>query len=295
MSARWKGWLNWAGRGLALFGLIFVGIRLRDYGGQIDMARLERSGWLAILAMAAAYSLAGVALALAWRELLRRFGAQTTRSWAVRAYGLTQIAKYVPGNVFHLAGRQSLGMAAGIPAWPLLKSAAWEIGLIAFTGALFCPLALPAVVPTMPVAAAGAFFAVALLLAGALLNRFFGKNVARAFAWHALFFCITGTLFAWIVSLLADPAAPLDGFWILLAGCYVVAMIIGLLAPGAPAGLGVRELVLFFLLQHLLREGDLVYAILLGRVVTVTGDVLFFVWACGAGFLRRDRAARLRP
>jgi len=45
--------------------------------------------------------------------------------------------------------------------------------------------------------------------------------------------------------------------------------------PGAPAGVGVRELVLLFLLKNVVAEAELLLAVVLGRLVTVMGDLLF--------------------
>ena len=35
------------------------------------------------------------------------------RVWAIRTFGVAQFAKYVPGNVIHLASRQALGLRMG--------------------------------------------------------------------------------------------------------------------------------------------------------------------------------------
>lgn len=50
-----------------------------------------------------------------------------------------------------------------------------------------------------------------------------------------------------------------------------------MVTPGAPAGVGVRELVLLLLLKGLAADTDLIMAVLLGRLVTVIGDLLFFM------------------
>ena len=57
---------------------------------------------------------AGLLLAEAWRRLLGPgTGAVATRHYHA-LYGRSQIAKYLPGNVFHLVGRQVLGRALGV-------------------------------------------------------------------------------------------------------------------------------------------------------------------------------------
>ncbi len=62
-----------------------------------------------------------------------------------------------------------------------------------------------------------------------------------------------------------------------LVGAFVISWLVGLITPGAPAGVGVRELVLLFLLKGVVAEVDLLLAVALGRVITVIGDFLFFL------------------
>ena len=60
-----------------------------------------------------------------------------------------------------------------------------------------------------------------------------------------------------------------------MIGAYVLAWLAGLVTPGAPAGVGVRELVLLALLKGSVGQTELLLAVLLGRLVTVGGDVAF--------------------
>jgi hypothetical protein len=50
-----------------------------------------------------------------------------------------------------------------------------------------------------------------------------------------------------------------------------------MITPGAPAGVGVRELVLLLLVKGMLTEPDLLVAVLTGRIVTVSGDFIYFL------------------
>lgn len=268
--------LHWGGSALAIAGIAFVGLRLRDYGAEIDFARFDLAMWSAVALLALIYGLSSLMLALAWWNLLGQFGADTSRHWAVRTYGVSQIAKYVPGNIFHLAGRQAMGLAAGVPGWPLAKSAVWELGLISATGGLFGLLALPLLVPGLPMTASAGLFAAAMCVAVILLRRFISLQAARAFAWHAGFLAVSGFLFVLLIELLAGNPGFSAGFWLPLGGAYVLAWLAGLVTPGAPAGVGVRELVLLFLLKGLVGEADLLLAVVLGRLVTVAGDLGFF-------------------
>jgi uncharacterized membrane protein YbhN (UPF0104 family) len=53
----------------------------------------------------------------------------------------------------------------------------------------------------------------------------------------------------------------------------------GLITPGAPAGVGIREFVLYAILHPFVNEADLLAAIIFGRIITVVGDILFYILA----------------
>ncbi len=227
-------------------------------------------------ALAMIYGLSNVLLSFAWWHLLGHFGASTRRCWAVRAYGISQIAKYVPGNIFHLAGRQTIGMAAGVPGWALAKSAMWEVGLIATAGILFVPLTLPFLPPHFPILASGGFFITMLGVSALLMWRFIGPPVVWALGWQVVFLAISGLVFVGIIELQVKIAGR-EGFIIFpIVGAYVLAWLSGFVTPGSPAGLGIRELVLLFLLNGIVGGKDLLVAVVLGRIVSVSGDIVFF-------------------
>ncbi len=269
--------LHWGGSALAIIGIVFVALRLRNYSAEIDFSRFDVAAWIVIVGLAIIYGLSNLMLASAWRDLLQQFGASASRRWAIRIYGISQIARYVPGNIFHIAGRQAMGMSAGVPSWPLVKSAVWELGLISASGGLFGLLALPLIVPGLPVVISAMGFVAVMGITAGLLWRFLSLPVTRAFGWYAGFLAISGLLFVGVIELLVEN--PVNGglSWLPFLGAYVLAWLAGLVTPGAPAGLGVRELVLLFLLNGVVGEADLLLAVVLGRLVTVVGDFLFFL------------------
>jgi hypothetical protein len=271
--------LHWAGSGLGLLGIAFVGFRIRDYSASHDFSQITVTEWAAMLGLALLYGLASLMLALAWRNLLGGLGAKVTRQWSIKTYGVSQLAKYVPGNIFHLAGRQVMGMGAGVPAGALAKSAIWELGLIAIAGTIYGWLVLPLLAPGFPPLAGVVLLLGAMLGIAYLLRRAISSHVAAAFGWQVLFLAVSGGIFVAVTGLLAGSSELKTQTWLPLGGAYVVAWLAGLVTPGAPAGAGVRELVLLLLLRRMVAEADLLMAIFLGRIITVAGDCLFFIAA----------------
>jgi uncharacterized membrane protein YbhN (UPF0104 family) len=271
--------LHWLGSGLALIGVVFVAIRLHTYWLDLDFTRVTLPIWLSIAVFAVLYGLANLLLASAWRHLLIHLGAPVTRLWSVKVYGISQLAKYLPGNIFHLAGRQALGMAAGISAGILAKSTLWELGLIALTGSLFGWLILPLLFPAYSEVASVLLLLGAAWLVANILQRMAGRQTALAFIWQILFLVISGGVFVALLCVIAGSEVVPAPLWLTIGGAYIVAWLAGLVTPGAPAGVGVREMILLLLLKGIMHEADLLMAILLGRLVTVAGDLLFFAAA----------------
>jgi glycosyltransferase 2 family protein len=292
MSPLVKRALHWAGSALGLAGVLFVALRLHHYAAQIDFGRFGLRGWVLVGALMLTYGAANVLLARAWWQLLGFLGASVVWGWAVRAYGLSQLAKYLPGNIFHLAGRQALGLAAGLPAMALAKSAMWELGLISGVGALFTVLALPLLLPEFQVFVASVAFACALAFSIAGARHWLGPPVALALSWQAAFLAVSGCVFVGTLVLVV-PQSVNATMLPTLCGAHVIAWLAGLLTPGAPAGVGVREIVLLFLLAGRIAEADLLLVVVLGRMVTVVGDTAFFAFAILMSFWREFNTGRL--
>lgn len=275
--------LHAGGGVLAAGGIGFVAYRLVDYADELTITQLTAATWWWLAVLAGLYGIANLMLVAAWRDILEQSGAASSWRWALGIYGMSQIAKYVPGNVAHLAGRQAMGMAAGIPAEPLLKSSIAELALIASAGALFLVLLAPRVVPWLtgfPVFPLFALLAAAIVF---ILRRLRGPLAARAFCWYIVFLGASGYCFVAVLALLADGATtgPLSSLTICAA--FVVAWLVGLITPGAPAGIGVRELAIVFFLGGAIADKDLVLAVAVGRGVTTLGDLGLFATAALLG------------
>lgn len=276
MSPRLKRGLHIAGSGLAVIGGVFVAMRLGAYADEIDLAAIGGPTWSAAALLAMVYGASNVMLALAWRNLLGHFGVAVPVRWAVWAYGVSQIAKYVPGNIVHLAGRQALCASAGLPNWPVAKSAVWELGMIAGAGGVFGLLALPGLFGQVSIGAGIMLFCAALVVVLAVLWKTSDAFLVRSWLWYVGFLALSGGGFYALLELMAQPDNIVGEYWVLAVGSYVLAWLAGLVTPGAPAGLGVREMILLLLLQGLFGAPVLALVVVLGRIVTAAGDALFF-------------------
>ncbi|HIE1300753.1 MULTISPECIES: hypothetical protein [Burkholderia] len=275
-------WIHVTGSALGALGTIFVGVKLVEYSHQLSLDTFSAVTWSAVATLGAGYGACGMLLALAWLQLLTHHGVTSSRLWAIKTYGVSQLAKYTPGNIFHLAGRQAICVAAGLPAWPVAKSIVWELAVIASTALPFALMAAPLKWPVIGTATAIAAFAGALAIAVSGIRTCWSLCIARAVSLYAAFLLVSGLIFSALLAITVQHA-KIDthdaAFWLPVCGAYVIAWLAGLVTPGAPAGVGVREAVLYWLMHGVVGQADLITAIVLGRMVTVAGDLMFFVGA----------------
>ena len=92
-------------------------------------------------ALALVYACLGLLLAFAWSWLAGAFIGEGYGQ--VRLHATTQVMKYLPGNVFHLAGRHGFAKRQGASHRALVLAALAEAGLLVFAAGIVAMLALP--------------------------------------------------------------------------------------------------------------------------------------------------------
>jgi len=278
-------YLHVAGGALGLLGILFVAGRLYRYSSEIDLNLFDAVDLFIITILSMIYGCANIFLSLGWRQLLAFFNSEVSRRRAITIYGISQLAKYVPGNIFQFAGRQAMGMATGMEGRSLAKSTLWELGLIVMAGALFSSLSLPLLWSGFsPTASIGVFLGTVIGTA-LLLRRFIAESVAIAWWCHIFFLVASGAVFFFALVLSMPKGAVLPPLSA-ICGAYVIAWLAGLMTPGAPAGVGIREAVLLVMLGGSIAPGDLLLAVMIGRFITVAGDLFFFVSSFLVGRMR---------
>ena len=283
MSAKARTVFYAAGAVLAVTGITFTGMQLAMQWGELEPALLGSGFFLMTSACAIIYALASVPLALAWGHLLHHFGSHVPLAVAVGVYGITVPAKYIPGNIFHLAGRQATGMARGIDGWSLARASFYELLLICLTGFFCSALMLTRFFPGASLMTATAFFVSSAGCLSVAIGKFLGQRVLYAFLEQLAFLVCSAAIFVALIVFVSgnsslDPTQASE-----IGGAFILAWTIGLLTPGAPAGAGVREVVLLASLGGIVGDGDLLLAVVLSRFVTVAGDIVFFLLAALLG------------
>jgi hypothetical protein len=272
----WKILLHWLGSALGFTGVFFVGLRLYEYWNGIDHSRFDTATWSFVLVLAFVYGASGLFLASAWKSILKHLGVPTSFIWSAKVYGVSQLGKYLPGNIFHFAGRQALGMSANISAVTLVRSSVWELGLICTAGATFSILVIPIYINDLTNIYFAIFWLAAVGGSAFFLGIKWDREIRNAFLLQIIFLGISGFVFTILLGVFSDATFIRNSGVLVFIGAYVVAWLAGLATPGAPAGMGVREMVLIFLLGRSVPESELLPVVILSRFVTVAGDALFF-------------------
>lgn len=131
--ARVKPYLRWVILGGTL---VFVGHTLRLHWQEVAAIRIDSQGW-GLLAIALLVTLvAHVWAGWVWGWILRELDYAALGIWSVFAYLKTNIAKYLPGNVWHFYGRVMAAKSIGVPLEGAALSVVMEPLLMAIAALL---------------------------------------------------------------------------------------------------------------------------------------------------------------
>jgi hypothetical protein len=275
ISSNFRIWLNRFGAVLGFIGILFVLERLYTYHHELSFADWRWDDFLFLVFLCIAYGLTNIMLAVGWYFTLSETEANISYKWCIKTYAITQLAKYVPGNVFQLVSRQALGVASGISHSLLIKSAFLELLFLCGAASLVAPIFFDKFVSSFISGFGLMIFMVVLVFSIGLLTLYRHRNLVFAAASYSGHVLTSGLIFLGVFWLSGGEIDSIGSASTLVAG-YIISWLIGILTPGAPAGIGVREAALVYLLQDVSLTSTVLAAAILSRTVTVTGDLLFY-------------------
>ncbi|HET9957379.1 MAG TPA: hypothetical protein VFQ61_22930 [Polyangiaceae bacterium] len=217
-------------------------------------------------------------------------------------YGYTLVTKYLPGGVFQYLFGVRVAERLGLRKSTMVQLFLRDSLLAIPTGVALAALSLlgPARAwGTRALDQHGPRWIISLLVFAALLGSLFvlgsrfavfaklraaGRNLldlsprvlGAAVLLNALHFFAHGVAARQLAELWApEPLAPLPSSFSLSCG-FALAWLVGLLVPGAPSGLGVREVLLTSLFASSLGEARAILSFVSLRVVSCACELLFF-------------------
>ncbi len=285
-----KPYLRWVILGSTLFFLIKA---FKDNWQDVATIRLNNNSWIILFVAFLITILAHTWAGLVWGWILQSFKQPVQYSWVLPIYLKTNIAKYLPGNVWHYYGRivavtkaggsleaatvsvllEPLLMAAGALLVALIGSsfgwintkANFEIwGLQIFSLGIVCLAIHPRILnPVLQ-----------------FLSRLKGKSSTPNFQLEhypllpllgeLVFLGLRGTGF--LVTFLTLTSVNSHQI-LLLFTAFSVAWVLGLVIP-TPGGLGVFETTIITLLNSYFFTGTILSVVALFRVVSILAEVV---------------------
>jgi glycosyltransferase 2 family protein len=235
-----------------------------------------------------------------WRGLLAALGSPLPMSAGARIFFVGQLGKYIPGSMWSVLAQMDLARAYRVPRRRSGTVALLTMLISLCAGLLAALVALPLLGGPATAGYRWVFlFAPALLaclhprVVNPLVDRLLrlarrqplerpltGRAVAAALAWALVSWIMYG-LHVWLlaVRLGASPAHALP----LAIGGFAFAWSVGFLTVFAPAGAGIREVLLIATLAPVLNVGRATVVALVSRVLMTAGDLLLAALAAWSG------------
>ncbi|MDA8584995.1 lysylphosphatidylglycerol synthase domain-containing protein [Rhodobacteraceae bacterium] len=231
--------------------------------------------------------------AAAWRATLGVYDIQLPRGRAESQLLVSQIGKYIPGNIAHLIGRAVLAREDGVTTASIGGALLLEVGFLLGTAVfvicgmlLAAPGLLALLTAELPegwvnrsIIAGGVILAIGLTTGQMFLWRRAGRPkivIARfvePILLHLANFAVLGVSL-WFITLVVAPQSPIGvGHCIAI---FSTAWVAGFLMPGAPGGVGVRDGIIAIGLELFVAPGAALGAALLHRGLSILGDLATF-------------------
>ena len=285
-------------RWLILGGTLFFLLKaLKDNWLGVSAIRISANGWLILVAATVITLLAHIWAGWIWTWVLKELNQSVSAIEFIQVYLKTNIAKYLPGNVWHYYGRIMAAKNANVPTniatlsvllEPLLMLAAALIIIVLFGSELVVNnlkfnliiLQFPSLIIVLGILHPRFLNPAIKLLdrwknkksngENQLINSFIIKRYpVKPLLGELVFLGLRAAGF--ILTMLALTSLT----WAqipLLVGAFSCAWVLGLVVPGAPGGLGVFETTAMLLLQYHFPAALVISAIALYRLMSILAE-----------------------
>jgi glycosyltransferase 2 family protein len=292
------------GSKIVRWGFVAVTVGIGAYAVVTEWGQLRRAlaslGFLPVAGSLVAVLAALTAAMQVWRVLLAALGSPLPARPAARIMFIGQLGKYIPGSIWPVLAQMELGNDFQVPRHRSASASVLTMLLTTLTGLLTALVALPFVAGSTQYV--WALLAAPLLLVlliprvlNAALNKVLkvarrpaleveltGRAVAGALGWSFVSWAFYGLqIWLLVVALHAPPGKSA----LLALGGFAFAWTVGFLVVIAPAGLGVRDVLLALTLGLVIAHGAALAIALVSRVLLTIGDLV--TAGVAAAFTRR--------
>lgn len=288
--SRLKPYLRWAILGGTLF---FLAKTLKDNWQEVlaIAIRIDSQGLRYLLISFVITLSAHICSGWVWSLILGELDKPVPGSWSIRVYLITNIAKYLPGNIWHFYGRVREAQAVGIPFLITSQSVLMESLLMSAAALLIALLTTPQAnlgirVPILALILIAVHPRVLnpltqylALLKGKVQGKSTAdKGIAEVKRYPLLpllgeigFVGLRGAGFLFAILALR-PLVPTE--IPLLLSAFSISWVLGLVIPGAPGGFGVFEATAITLLDGNFSDGIVLSTVALYRLISTLAEVI---------------------
>jgi uncharacterized membrane protein YbhN (UPF0104 family) len=278
--------------GVVLLVLALVAVAVvvsRNWQAFIDSIHKIGVGAVALSLVAA---LAGVfATYMQWRSVLIGLDVRFGFLPGARVFFVSQLGKYLPGSVWPVVMQMEAGRSRGANRKTMLAANLITVLLSICVGVVFAVLLLPfsspaalhrfwwalAALPLLLILAHPRSLPFLLDLVLKALRRtpldvqMSGAATMTAVGWSAVTWVALGIHLAVLVAAVSKPSL---GLLALCIGAMALAVSAGVLFLPAPAGAGMREIVIGYVLVAVLTSGQVIAVVIASRIIILLADLI---------------------
>lgn len=291
-------YINVLGYLLAICSIVFLINRLAQHVEEIPCFEINIGSILSLIFIVILCAITHVFVSYMWLITLRGGNVFLNLIQTYVILGQSNIAKYLPGNIFHYIGQVALGRRFGIPPETIILSTGvltvtgiMTAAIVAVIGFLFDNDAfqwLKKMLDTQRIIIIGSIIiglVIILLIMIIVFPRFRSwirprlaylrpTLIGKAVILWVIIFIIFGILISFLLNTIWNINTGL--VWYQFSWGFALAWVLGLVVPGAPGGLGIREAIFFGLYRSQLGDGLVIGLAFAIRVITSLSDLLTF-------------------
>jgi glycosyltransferase 2 family protein len=301
LISRLKPYLRWVILGGTIF---FIASAIHQNWQEVAAIRITATGYFKLAIALLVTLLAHIWSGWVWSWILHELNQPASGLWSIRVYLTTNLAKYLPGNVWHFYGRVIAAKNAGfsveaatlsVVLEPLLMAAA-ALAIALTTGNRTNGITQLICLSAVLIAIHPRFLNPLLQLASRLKGKSQNAQAVQIqppvqtqqavqirrypvlpLLGEAGFVALRGLGFLLTLSALSPIAPPQIP---LAFSAFSFAWVLGLVVPGAPGGIGVFEATAIALLSSKISTGTIIGGVALYRMISILAEVI------GAGLAR---------
>ena len=268
------------GKLLGVLGLIFVMYTLfQEYTWQSFLTKF--SSILPLMPFLLFLNIVSILLGIyAWYLMLLQYAKKSFYFLTSYYYfGKTEIAKYLPGNVFHFIGRQAIANKVDITQAEMAKTSVL-FSLLLLAGTVIASTFTALLAKGIPLYIELLMLLATLITIMGTLLLYKSFSLITKIKMNILFsfsVLLQGMMLASIVAFQSENFE--SGLFFQTMSIYIVSWLIGFITPGASGGLGIREgtfIAIGTFLQLSLSTEIIIFSVLLVRLINILVDILLF-------------------